>query len=269
MQLSEYCGYIGRMKQPMELMRDNPTMFVLMDEYKREFDLILLTPGTFLHAYNFIKKINPVSVRLFIPTLNMEFVSDIFNLYMTLKDKMLIKWVFPDKVNHSDFSDGQIRCNTHINEFNHKLSITYVKNECVDGVYDIIARSSDAVHYFSQYLTQSDAKNLYEDSEYDYIHIPESSTLYGGECYRTLSSKYQPKFVPHSFVSITELYSRLHRDVPQDEISQEIPVVYKDTITDLEILDVMSSRIYIPNDNNGISNGDIVDLITNEGGEVI
>ena len=80
MLVPEYTQFVGRMKQPLQEPEiDIPSMYAVADSLKAELDLIILTPGSFLHAYNFIKEFGAKSVRLFTPSLRPEFISDIFN----------------------------------------------------------------------------------------------------------------------------------------------------------------------------------------------
>ena len=209
--ISDDVRYIGQFKQPIQdPERFNPSMFIGCDPLKRELDLILLTPGTFLHAFNFIKSIKTRYTRLFIPSLRPEFISDIFNIFMIFKKRdKPIQWVFPDEFNHYEFSLGQIKTDAYQNQFSSRLTISYIKNEDVDGVYNIIVNSIDASHYFSFYMTEAYLKELYNNKNYDFIHLPKSSTLYGGLSYDSalnINRKYYKKLVPYDFSSREEYY---------------------------------------------------------------
>lgn len=208
-----FSKYLGYMKQPIiqpELYA--PSMYMLSDTNKQEMDLILLTPGTYNHAYQEIKNFNPISLRLFIPSLRPEFISDIFNLYMLYRDHMLIKWVFPDSYNHYDFSFGQIQTDSYQNQANTDLTIHYERNPNVDGVYDIIARSQDACNYFSFFLTEQKLSELMQDEHITFIHVAKSSTLYGGltydqilEAHRKHPSVFKRRIIANDFTSADEL----------------------------------------------------------------
>lgn len=245
-------GYVGRFKQPIQQPNeDKATMFAVSDELNMELDLILLTPGAFLDAYHFIRQFNACYYRIFVPTLRYEFISDFINLYMSLKNIYPIKWVFPDEIDHYDFSKGQIKTNTYINENNPRLSISYVPTE-LDGVYDIIVRNIDGVHYFCQYLTESCARELFRDREYTYIHIPVSSTVYGGLTYLQvvkLDRRYKQKFIPHSFTSIEQF-----NDMMNDVYIEEVPT---DTTVDSDGDD-------IPDDYTGDISDEDIDNIFND-----
>lgn len=218
MLVPEYTQFVGRMKQPLQEPEiDIPSMYAVADSLKAELDLIILTPGSFLHAYNFIKEFGAKSVRLFTPSLRPEFISDIFNLYMILKDRISIKWVFPKEYQHYDFTKGQIKEKTYINTVNPQLTISYIENNEISNVYDILVRSKNGTHYFSFYLTKNKLLELYKNKACTYIHIPKSSTLYGGLTYDTaiiINKKYKQKLNPYDFTSIEELYNYNGRSVP-------------------------------------------------------
>ena len=218
MLVPEYSQYVGRMKQPLQKPDvDNPTMYAVADSLKAELDLILLTPGSFLHAYNFIKQFGAKSVRLFTPSLRPEFISDIFNLYMILKDMIPIKWVFPKEYRHYDFTKGQLKTDSYVNTVNPQLSISYIENSEVSNVYDIVVRTKDGTHYFSFCLNEKKLVELYKNRSCTYIHLPKSSTLYGGLTYDEalkIDRKYKHKLEPHDFMSIEELYKFKGRPVP-------------------------------------------------------
>ena len=209
----EFSGYIGCFKQPIHQPERNvPTMYILSDPLRYELDLVLLTPGTFLHAYQYITRFHAQNVRLFVPSLRYDFISDVYNLYMIGKDKMPIQWVFPEKTDYYSFSLGQMIEEDYTNQHDTRCSIRYQKNENVDDVYDIIISDSEGCHYFSQYLTKEKAIELFENPDIYDIHIPYSSTLYGGLTYCEVlleNVKYRTKFVPHSFSSESEYYIHL------------------------------------------------------------
>lgn len=207
-QISEYVGLFKNPLQQMEL--DKPTMYIVCDKMKSEADLILLTPGTFLHAYEYLTELGVLNIRVFVPSLRPEFISDVFNLYMSKRFITPIKWVFPDKpfYPHTEFEFGQVKTMNYINEYDSSISISYVKNDNADDIYDIIVRDEKSCNYFSQYLTEEKLFELYEDPEYTSINIPYSSTLFGGLTYKEISSTYKKKFLnklnPHSFMSFEE-----------------------------------------------------------------
>lgn len=252
MKLDEHVRYVGRMKQPLQNQSvDNPSIFIASDSLKCELDIILLTPGCFLHAYNFIKSFQPKYVTLFMPSLKPEFISDVFNLYMTLKDRMPINWVFPDEYPHVTFSQGQIKSFSYQNRFSSDITITYVENSVADRVYDLIVRSKHGTHYFSLSITENIIKELFCKKELTFIHIPKSVTLYGGETFDSITCKeikYKRKLVPFDFESIEDYYKFNGRDIPEGEIignfeddydKEGFPENYEGDVTDSDIMKLL------------------------------
>ena len=142
-QISTYIGYY-KILFPNESIDAVPSMYLIMDEMKKEADLIILTPGALNRAYKYLLNLDAINIRLFVPSLRPEFISDIFNLYMSLVYIKPIMWVFPDKpfYPHIDFESGQIKQLNYINDHDSSISISYIKNENVDDVYDIIVRDN-------------------------------------------------------------------------------------------------------------------------------
>lgn len=225
MNLSDYSGYIGRMKQPLQHPNiDSPTTFMIADSMKNELDIILLTPGTYLHVYNYIKKYNAYSVRIFVPSIGPEFISDVFNLIMSLRNLLEIKWVFPYSYNHYTFNQYHISTNSYENTNSREIFIRYIPNKYLDNVYDIFACCRDNANYFSMKLEKDDIEELYNNKEITNIHIPMSSTIYGGLTYEEIikiDRKYKLKFVPNDFSSTEECYFTFNREIPCDEFYNE------------------------------------------------
>ena len=200
--------YIGVMKQPIQLPDTyNPTMYIAVDHRMEELCLILLTPCCFLHAHRAIQWMNTQRVRLFSPSLRPEWISDIFNLYMTERTKMDILTVYPKKFHHDDFTKGQLVQDEYVNGADHDIRIRYIENPNVDDAYDIKVSNAKGYRYFSQYLTEEKLDALYEDSGCLEIHVPYTSTMYGGLNYLTsgkIHHKYWNKLQAHSFASIDE-----------------------------------------------------------------
>ena len=209
--LPEYIRYVGRMKQPLQKMDAfSPSMFALSDPSRVELCLIILTPGIFCHAYNFIKKNEAKIVKIFFPSLRPEFISDVMNLYMSLKDLMPVKWVFPETYNHYSFSMGHERCGVYIHPADPQISIEYIKKEKVDRLYDILVRCEEGQHYFSLHMTDEKCSELFYCKTCTFIHVPKSAPIYGGMCYDSLFSmnkRFARKLVPFDFTSLEEYWN--------------------------------------------------------------
>ena len=252
MKLDEHVRYVGRMKQPLQNQSvDNPSIFIMSDSLKCELDMILLTPGCFLHAYNFIKSFQPKYVTLFVPSLRPEFISDIFNLYMTLKDRMPSNWVFPDEYPHFTFSQGHIKSFAYQNHFSPDITVTYIENAETERVYDLIVRSKHGTHYFSLCITENIVKELFYKKDFTFIHVPKSVTLYGGETFDSIVEKcvkYKRKLVPFDFESVEDYYRFNGRDIPEGETigkfeddpdEEPFPEDYEGDVTDDDIMELL------------------------------
>lgn len=216
--------YIGRMCQPLlHPDIDNPTMFLLRDQRGCELDLLLLTPGFFSHAYRVILQENIGRVRLFLPSCGIEYISDLYNLYRSFDNRKDIQWIFPniDGFSHLNhivypnfessqyvrFLDGKKSTSWYVHPNDTSVSISYIDNPHVIGLYDLVVKTPDQVHYFANYITKERAMELYEDSDYDSIHIPYSTPMYGGISYKELlkfGTLYRQKFIPNSFLNEEE-----------------------------------------------------------------
>lgn len=196
------------MKAPVQDQKyDIPSMCLLSDSMKTEYALILLSPGTFLYAYKYIVRNLPHSLKIFVPSLRPEFISDVFNLYMNLKDLLPVEWVFPESYEHYSFELGHIKDSSYMNPVDCKISISYIPNENVDHVYDIVVDNPDATNYFPMHLTEDQMVRLYADDNITYVHVPKSSTLYGGLTYNdayNINPKFKRKMIPYAFTSSKE-----------------------------------------------------------------
>jgi len=219
MKISNQCGYIGRMQQPLQYPdTDNPTIFVMFDYHKYELDVILLTPGTYLHAYRAIKYFSPRSVKIFTPSIQIDFISDIYNLCKTVSQLVSTQWVFPDKAENFSFWSMQDVKDNYINHFDSHYSISYIKNSEVDEIYDIVARTPDVVNYFTLHLSEPKMSELYYNHEYDLIHVAATTPIYGGLTYQKAilkNNNYRNKFIPNSFTSVDEFYDFMKYSVPE------------------------------------------------------
>lgn len=251
MKLKVYSGYIGKLVQPLQVPeRDRPTMFMMADSLKSELDLIILNPESYLHAYKFIMQYRPKCVRLFFPSLRMEFVSDAYNLYHDLFLKIDTKVVFPEKTGNDFFDYGCIITDTYVNGFNSRINIRYVKNNNLNGIYDIIANTDDASNYFTSFLTNEMVEEFVKNKQYT-VHLPYSSSLYGGLTYVNLDSlrrKDKKIFYPHSFSSVEEYYAYNNRELPvEDKFHDDpdegtFPEDYEGDITDDEIMNMLFGK---------------------------
>lgn len=227
---SAISGYLGLFKQPIDS-RYVSTIYGITDNTKGTLILVLLSPESFIDAYKISKLITYNQIYYIVPSLDVLFISDIFNLYMKIKNiKPNAKWVFPLNPPMStsvEFENAQIKTDSlsvsiaplyneslyynQSNFYNYETSllINFVRSNIDDArnYYDIIIRDSIKTMYFSQYITQTKMEVLYNDITIDEVHLPYNSTLYGGLNYNqlvTLNNKYHNKLKVHSFLSVEE-----------------------------------------------------------------
>jgi hypothetical protein len=153
------------------------------------------------------------NVKLLVPALDVLFISDIFNLFMTLKNiKPNIKWIFPvtPLISRSvEFESGQQMLSTYTHPNDSSIGITYVKDtyEGSRDFYDIVITDGVKTIYLAQYINATKAELLHANNTITEVHVPYSSTLYGGLSYVTLLNlypSYYDKFVINSFISVDE-----------------------------------------------------------------
>lgn len=207
-------GYTGLFKQPIQLSATyGPTIYCVSDLNKEEAVFLLITPESFLDVYNLAKSMAIQNVKLIVPAFDVLFISTIFNLFMALKPiKPGIKIIYPESSTietSPEFENGLELTDTYIHPIDNSIGISFVKDkyELSRTFYDIIIRDGEKVRYLAQYLNKEKAALLFDDETIDEIHIPYSSTLYGGLNYlelMQLNPEYRKKYVAHSFASITE-----------------------------------------------------------------
>jgi len=206
-------GSTGNFKQPIEdLSLYGPTMYGVSDANKEELNLIILTPGCYYDAYKIIRQIGFQDVKIFVPAIDVLFISDIFNLLMeTIEYKPTIQWVFPKQFtlpSSATFENSQIIAETYVNQINSSIIIEY-RDAGILGreVYDILVKDGASVHYFCQYITPEKLETLYNAEAITTIHLPYTSTLYGGLSYTSatrLNIKYKTKLIADSFRTLDE-----------------------------------------------------------------
>lgn len=223
-------GYLGLFKQPIDS-KYVSTLYGITDESHGTLIMVLLTPESFIDAYKISKLITYNQIYFIVPSLDVLFISDIFNLYMKIKNiKPNAKWVFPlspPMSTSAEFENAQIRVDqlsigispvynnlyyyNSSSYYNYEtfILITFIPSNANNdrNYYDIIIKDGTKTMYFSQYMTPEKIELLYNDISIDEIHIPYNSTLYGGLNYNqivSIDNKYHNKLKVHSFLSVEE-----------------------------------------------------------------
>lgn len=211
-------GYAGLYKQPVED-KFVSTLYCVTDNSKSKLIMILLSPSAFRDAYKISKNISYKEIYFIVPSMDIVFGSDLFNLYMKLRElKPYIKWVFPDKPEFptsDEFEIGQIITDRFLYddfyEYELNLSLEFILSNKSDKVfYDILLTTDTKTIYFSQFNTIDKLNNLYDNITFiDEFHTAYSTTIYGGLNYHEIisqSPKLYNKLVVHSFLNIGEYH---------------------------------------------------------------
>lgn len=212
--LNPITGYTGIFKQPIQDTASyGPTVYCVADPTKKEVCIIPLVPGFYQDVYRYASLVTNEEVTIFIPSLDILFISDMFNLIMNLRNvKKSLRWVFPDRPEISssiEFLNLQNVASSYDHTVDSRLSIEYIKDTYIPDrtVYDIIVRDGTKTIYLTSYMTAEKAKALNDNIAYTEIHVPFSSTLYGGLSYIDivkLDGPYRKKFVINCFTSVDE-----------------------------------------------------------------
>lgn len=221
--------FAGRMRVPMEHPEtDTASMFLVSDHDHTELDLILLTAGAFSSAYDCVRKFKPKILRIFTPSMNNVFVSDVYNLQKELSKTMDCLFVYPEKQEDVVLRDAQEVHRSWTNSADSSINILYVDNPKVKGVQDIIVRSRTGSHYFSVCMNRNRLLTLFKKKTCDRIYVPKSVTLFGGLSYDKIiemNRLYHKKVEAFDFPSILELYQYRNRPLPQErkKVLPEMP----------------------------------------------
>lgn len=210
-------GYTGLFKQPIsDLALYGPTMFAVSDINKRELDLIILTPNCFYDAYKIIKQCGFPTVRLFCPTMNYLFISDIslllgeFSDYSGVKD---VKLIYPDRIKipiSNIVHDNIIGADIWENKFDTNIRISYLRtiSDITNDCYDIYLENGSHTYYFSLNYNEEKLNYLCARKDDIQIHINYDNKLFSdGLNYLQIKDKYKKylnRFYVHTFVSDAE-----------------------------------------------------------------
>lgn len=208
-------GYVGLFKQPYDK-TNLSTLYCITDDMHEVLIMIILSPSAYADAYRICKNITYTDIYIITPSIDVLFLSDLFNLVTKLRImKPSLKWVYPKTpgMNTSiGFSLSQMVTDKFIyedyNYFEHHIIIDFIpishegRNFC-----NLLLRDGEKSIYFSQYLNIEMLDNLHNDDTIDEIHLPYNSTLYGGLNFNQIvfhHNRYHTKCRIHSFLSMEE-----------------------------------------------------------------
>lgn len=208
-------GYVGLFKQPSNKSL-LPTLYCMTDASHEVLIMILLTPSAVIDAYNICKNISYTDIYIITPSLDVLFISDLFNLIMKLdKMKPNLKWIYPTNPIIStsiEFELRQLKTDKFIyddfNHFDRNILIDFIPtNKDGRNFYNLLVRDGNKTRYFSQYMDIENLGTLHNDELIDEIHLPYNSTLYGGLNFNNIllnHNKFHSKCKINSFLSQEE-----------------------------------------------------------------
>lgn len=210
-------GYIGLLQYGADFSKISPSVYVASGEGCIELFIIVLTPPTPQELRKLAENIKYPYVKIFAPTIDACFISDIFNSFNKTKNKLYgnvgieknTKLIFPEDIQiptSIGFLDNVEKESTWINVEDVSLTIRYIdsKNPYKTGCYDIVLSTDDNSKYFASYMDVAKLESfLLEYSDTMELHLPFSTTLYGGMTYldvmEHVSAKDKKRIIAHSF----------------------------------------------------------------------
>ncbi len=227
--MNNICGYTGLYKEPIS--GEMNAIYMATGGDKNELNIIILTSGSYNEVFRFASSVSYPIINIFINSLDVLFISDIYRLVENLKHfKPSVNLIYPGKVNCETSDSFRFSINkTNLFQssqnqsfiFEYLLSSQSLERE----LYDIVFMNGEKKILFTPYMTEEKINEIKD--KYDEIHMAYNSTLYGGltgiQVYEKDSiMKRKLKF--HSFVSYIEIgYVKEHQcsNLP-DNIYMEI-----------------------------------------------
>ena len=213
-----YYGYTGMYRQPYANAAGyGDSLYLITDEAHFEANLIVLSDHFFRDAYRILSQPTYQEVHIFVPSIDMVWISDIFGLVMSLKAyKKNVYWHYPDKYypKHTNvlFEMAQILLPKYQSKVIPGLTIDMVKE---NDVYSFKVINGKKREYFSVWCKKDDAIKLINSGLYDAIHLPYNTFYYAGTSAREIAcdtdiQKLARKVVPNSFRNRDEFVEAAH-----------------------------------------------------------
>lgn len=208
--MNNICGYTGLYKEPIS--GEMNAIYMATGGDKNELNIIILTPGSYNEVFRFTSSISYPIINIFINSLDVLFISDIYRLVENLKHfKPIVNLIYPGKVICETSDSFKFSINTS-NIFQSTQNQSYIFEYILSSqtlereLYDIIFMNGEKKILFTPYMSE-DKINEVKD-KYDEIHMGYNSTLYGGltgiQVYeKDNTMKKKLKF--HSFTSYIEI----------------------------------------------------------------
>ena len=179
-------GYTGLFRQPFSDARlYGDTIYVISDEIHQEICVILLSPGFYRDTYRILSNPTYQKIRLFVPSIDSMWISDIFRLIADLrKIKLNVELYYPTDLK-LDITNMLVTTACHkasvfISDVI-DLKIKYGVARMVDRhtIYDIVIICEGKKEIFTLYMEDA-VLSRYMTSNIDYLHIPYNCSYYGG-----------------------------------------------------------------------------------------
>lgn len=216
-----HVGYTGIFRQPYaNTEMYGPTLYAITNEIHSEINLLVLCDGFYNDAYRILVSTTFRKVHIFIPSLGIQFISDVFRLVTDLKraafpDKA-IYWHYPIKYTTTNptnvlFEMSQLLDTKYVSESIPALSITMEEEKGIglDGIYNFIVVNGKMKELFTLGMTKEEVQAI-PTGTYDRIHMP-YCTFYGASTTARelgcIDKGLIRNVVPNNFRNTVEFYS--------------------------------------------------------------
>lgn len=172
-------GYTGLFRQPFSngTFYGN-TLFAITNESHSELNLLILSDGFFMDAYRIASQPTYQKVNIFVPFLNVLFISDLFRLVTTLKKLKEVMWYHPSRYTTENpqnvlFEVTHNRANVMTSSSIYNLIIRMIPASCdINDMYDFDVSNGKDKFYFTLGSSKKYIESLITSKKYDTIHLP-------------------------------------------------------------------------------------------------
>lgn len=207
MEVKASAGYSGLYSQPYaNASTYGDTVYLIPDAIHQEMNVLILTPGAYRDIYRILCYPTYQKINLFVPSMDVLFISDIFRLVTDLrKVKAEVKWYYPETVSELSpknmlFETAQMKSNLYKSSTIPGLTIEFKVANTLDEThrfYDFEVCDGTEYNYFTLYMDDTKLKSLVNSysgkSASAHIHLPYNKSFYGGltgkECGQILGKK--------------------------------------------------------------------------------
>lgn len=194
------------------------TLPYLTNRTKQDLILFLITPGIFDDAYKLASDPSYKRVFLFFPSDDHLFISDVVRLQNTLSEtKEICKVVYPKRIKkygntlfwNNFMKNNAILFNSNDGAYDETYSgVKYYKTP-IETVYNFHITINTGGFVLANYLDEEILLQMDSDPTISEIHIPYTSTLYGGLAMRELLDNFDLRHIVkkircNRFVNIEE-----------------------------------------------------------------